>query len=151
MLFGSTAHGLTCLEAASGKSELALERILPLVTAVARRSAYLLLLLENPPALADLVALCAASPWIAEALASRPALIDELRDRASLYSVPERDSLRDELRQQLARLHPEDLEGHMEALRYFKASQLLRVAASEISGRLPLILTRMVSRPSSAT
>lgn len=120
-------------------SDLALKRLLPLVSAVARRSAYLLLLIENPPALADLVALCAASPWIADALCSRPALLDELLDRGSLYSVPEREVLRSELRQQLARLPVEDLEGHMEALRYFKAAQILRVAASELAGRLPLM------------
>ncbi len=119
--------------------DLALERALPLVIAVARRSAYLLLLIENPPALADLTALCAASPWIAEQLANHPALLDELLDRASLYSAPERDVLQAELRQQLSRLPVDDLEGHMEALRYFKASQVLRVAASEITDRLPLM------------
>ncbi|EED32085.1 glutamate-ammonia-ligase adenylyltransferase [gamma proteobacterium NOR5-3] len=117
----------------------ALERALPLVTAVARRSAYLLLLIENPPALADLAALCGASPWIAEQLTTRPALLDELLDRASLYTAPERETLQSELRQQLARLTVDDLEGHMDALRYFKASQVLRVAASELSGRLPLM------------
>jgi glutamate-ammonia-ligase adenylyltransferase len=119
--------------------DLALARLLPLVAAVARRSAYLLLLIENPPALADLVRLCGASPWIAEQLTSRPALLDELLDRASLYTAPEREVLADELRQQLARLATDDLEGHMEALRYFKASQVLRVAASELAGRLPLM------------
>ncbi|MEM1403859.1 MAG: bifunctional [glutamate--ammonia ligase]-adenylyl-L-tyrosine phosphorylase/[glutamate--ammonia-ligase] adenylyltransferase [Pseudomonadota bacterium] len=119
--------------------DLALERSLPLVVSVARRSAYLLLLIENPPALADLVSLCGASPWIAEQLVSRPALLDELLDRASLYEVPERDALRDELRQQLSRISQDDLEGHMDALRYFKASQVLRVAASERAGRLPLM------------
>lgn len=119
--------------------DAALKRALPLVTAVARRSAYLLLLLENPPALGDLAALCGASPWIAEQLASHPALLDELLDRASLYSAPERDSLQSELRQQTARLGVDDLEGYMLALRYFKASQVLRVASSEIAGRLPLM------------
>jgi glutamate-ammonia-ligase adenylyltransferase len=114
-------------------------RALPLVTAVARRSAYLLLLIENPPALADLAGLCGASPWIADQLAAHPALLDELLDRASLYSAPERDSLQAELRQQTARLAMDDLEGHMLALRYFKASQVLRVAASELAGRLPLM------------
>lgn len=119
--------------------DLALERALPLVSAVARRSAYLLLLIENPPALADLAALCGASPWIAEQLTTRPALLDELLDRGSLYTAAERDALLSELRQQLTRLPVEDLEGHMDALRYFKASQVLRVAASELSGRLPLM------------
>jgi glutamate-ammonia-ligase adenylyltransferase len=119
--------------------DLALGRVLPLVSAVARRSAYLLLLIENPPALADLTALCGASPWIAEQLAGRPALLDELLDRASLYTAPERETLQAELRQQTSRLTMDDLEGHMEALRYFKASQVLRVAASEVGGRLPLM------------
>ena len=39
----------------------------------------------------------------------------------------------------MARLAPDDLEAQMDALRYFKASQVLRVAASELSGRLPLM------------
>jgi glutamate-ammonia-ligase adenylyltransferase len=120
-------------------SDLALQRVLPLVVAVLRRSAYLLLLIENPPALADLVSLCAASPWIADALVARPALLDELLDRASLYTAPDREGLQDDLRQQLMRLSRDDLEGYMEALRYFKASQVLRVAASELAGRLPLM------------
>ena len=119
--------------------DLALQRVLPLVIAVARRSAYLLLLIENPPALADLTLLCAASPWIAEQLARYPALLDELLDRASLYCAPERDALRTALRRALARLSVDDLEGHMEALRYFKAAQVLRVAASDITARLPLM------------
>lgn len=119
--------------------DLALERSLPLVSAVLRRSAYLLLLIENPPALADLARLCGASPWIAEQLAKHPVLLDELLDRASLYTAPERDALQAELRQQLARLTVDDLEGHMEALRYFKAAQVLRVAASELAGRLPVM------------
>ncbi|NND67189.1 MAG: bifunctional [glutamate--ammonia ligase]-adenylyl-L-tyrosine phosphorylase/[glutamate--ammonia-ligase] adenylyltransferase, partial [Halioglobus sp.] len=65
--------------------DLALARLLPLVVAVVRRSAYLALLLENPPALGELAALCGASPWIAEQLARNPVLLDELLDRASLY------------------------------------------------------------------
>ena len=44
--------------------DLVLERVLPLVEAVVRRSAYLVLLTENPSALRRLLTLCAASPWI---------------------------------------------------------------------------------------
>ncbi|MEM6604678.1 MAG: bifunctional [glutamate--ammonia ligase]-adenylyl-L-tyrosine phosphorylase/[glutamate--ammonia-ligase] adenylyltransferase [Pseudomonadota bacterium] len=119
--------------------DLAVQRAIPLVQAVARRSAYFLLLIENPPALADLVSLCGASPWIAEQLSQRPALLDELLDRASLYSAPDKAALESELRQLLGRIPFEDLEATMETLRYFKASQVLRVAASEIAGRLPLM------------
>jgi glutamate-ammonia-ligase adenylyltransferase len=130
-------HFMPLLLRASGEmpdGELALRRVLPLVSAVIRRSAYLLLLIENPPALADLLRLCAASPWIAESLSQRPALLDELLDRGSLYTAPERETLGTDLRQQLLRLDPADLEGYMDALRYFKASQVLRVAASELAG-----------------
>ncbi len=86
-----------------GQPDLALQRILPLVRAVLRRSAYLVLLMENPPALAELVALCEASPWIAELLAAQPVLLDELLDRSSLYSAPDRERLQEELRQQVDR------------------------------------------------
>ena len=126
-----------CAEVAD--PDLALQRVLPLVTAVVRRSAYLVMLLENPPALVDLVTLCGASPWIAEQIARTPVLLDELLDRASLYTAPDKDLLRDELRQQVARLAADDLEAQMDALRYFKASHVLRVAASELVGRLPLM------------
>ena len=119
--------------------DLALQRLLPLVVAVVRRSAYLALLLENPPALRELVVLCGASPWIAEQMARHPVLLDELLDRASLYTAPDKGLLQDELRQQVARLATDDLEAQMDALRYFKASHVLRVAASELSGRLPVM------------
>ena len=119
--------------------DLALERVLPLVVAVVRRSAYLVLLLENPPALAELALLCGASPWIAEQMARHPVLLDEFLDRASLYNAPGKEELRSLLQQQVARLAPDDLEAQMDTLRYFKAAQVLRVAASEIADRLPVM------------
>ncbi len=123
----------------TGDPDLTLKRLLPLVVAVARRSAYLLLLLENPPALDELVRLCGASPWIADQLTRHPALLDELLDRRSLYQPPDRDDLRSLLIQEVARIPIEDLEAQMDALRYFKAAQVLRVAASELAGRLPVM------------
>jgi glutamate-ammonia-ligase adenylyltransferase len=136
-----------CIEATKAGSEtagaddpdLAVQRVLPLVAAVVRRSAYLVLLLENRPALSELVSLCAASPWISEQLTRNPSLLDELLDRASLYTAPDKSLLRDVLRQQVARLAAGDTEAQMDALRYFKAAQVLRVAASELVGRLPLM------------
>ena len=119
--------------------DLALQRVTPLVVAVVRRSAYLAMLLENPPALRELIVLCGASPWISEQLARHPVLLDELLDRASLYTAPDKALLQDELRQQVARLAIDDLEAQMDVLRYFKASHVLRVAASEVAGRLPLM------------
>ena len=116
-----------------------LSRLLPLVEAVLRRSAYLLLLAENPAALEELVRLCGASPWIARQLALRPALLDELLDLDHLYTAPDKAVLAEELRQQMAYVAMTDLEAQMEGLRYFKSAQMLRIGASEIGGVLPLM------------
>ncbi len=116
-----------------------LQRTALLVEAVARRSAYLVLLIESPAALAQLVKLCAASPWIAESLASNPALLDELLDARTLYTPPDRAQLADELRQLLLRIPDDDLEAQMETLRYFRLAHGLRVAACEVMGVLPLM------------
>lgn len=119
--------------------DLVLERVLPLVEAVARRSAYLVLLTENPDALRRLLTLCAASPWIAEQITRFPLLLDELLNESRLFSPPLAPELAAELRERLTRIPEDDLEQQMEALRHFKLAHSLRVAASEIVGSLPLM------------
>ncbi|AWY42431.1 bifunctional [glutamate--ammonia ligase]-adenylyl-L-tyrosine phosphorylase/[glutamate--ammonia-ligase] adenylyltransferase [Pseudomonas putida] len=119
--------------------DLVLERVLPLVEAVARRSAYLVLLTENPGALRRLLTLCAASPWIAEQITRFPLLLDELLNEGRLFKPPLAPELAAELRERLTRIPEDDLEQQMEALRHFKLAHRLRVAASEIAGHLPLM------------
>ena len=119
--------------------DLVLERVLPLVEAVARRSAYLVLLTENPGALRRLLTLCAASPWIAEQITRFPLLLDELLNEGRLFKPPLAPELAAELRERLTRIPEDDLEQQMEALRHFKLAHRLRVAASEIAGSLPLM------------
>ena len=119
--------------------DLVLERVLPLVEAVARRSAYLVLLTENPGALQRLMSLCAASPWIAEQITRFPLLLDELLNEGRLFKPPLAPELAAELRERLTRIPEDDLEQQMEALRHFKLAHGLRVAASEIAGTLPLM------------
>ncbi|HWR78967.1 MAG TPA: bifunctional [glutamate--ammonia ligase]-adenylyl-L-tyrosine phosphorylase/[glutamate--ammonia-ligase] adenylyltransferase [Pseudomonas sp.] len=116
-----------------------LERVMPLVEKVVRRSAYLVLLSENPGALQRLISLCAASPWISEQIARFPLLLDELLNEGRLFSPPLAPELAAELRERLMRIPEEDLEQQMEALRHFKLAHRLRVAASEIAGTLPLM------------
>ena len=119
--------------------DLVLERVLPLVEAVVRRSAYLVLLTENPLALQRLLRLCAASPWIAEQITRFPLLLDELLNEGRLFKPPLAPELAAELRERLTRIPEDDLEQQMEALRHFKLAHRLRVAASEIAGSLPLM------------
>lgn len=123
----------------SAAPDLLFERLLPLVESVLRRTAYLVLLLENQVARQQLAILCGASPWIAEQLARHPVLLDELHNVSTLYQVPDKALLRIELQEQAMRLAWDDLEGHMEVLRYFRLSHVLRIAASEVTERLPLM------------
>src|SRR5690606_18243289 len=119
--------------------ELALQRTLLLVEAILRRSAYMAMLVENPLSLEHLARLCAASPWVADILTRYPALLDELIDANTLYAPPPVESLMDELRQELLRIPEDDFEQQMECLRHFRNAHLLRVAASDIAGTLPLM------------
>ncbi len=114
-------------------------RLLSIVETVLRRTAYLVLLMENAKALEHLVSLCAASPWITEQIARHPVLLDEFLDIRSLYSPPAKAELEDELRQQLAHIPEDDLDSQMEALRYFRMAHMLRVAAAQVSGQMPLM------------
>ena len=114
-------------------------RIMPLIDAVLRRTAYLVLLVENESALRQLVRLCAASPYLAEELARYPVLLDEMLDVRQLYHPATADEMRDELRQQMLRIPEDDVEQQMDGLRNFVRVNTLRVTASEITGTLPLM------------
>ena len=120
--------------------DAALTRALPFVRAVCRRSAYLVLLQENPAALKHLLSLVAASTWVADRLASRPRVYwMSYSMRHNFLARPSRDEIKALVRQQLLRIPEEDLEGQMGALSRIKEGVVLRVAASELSGTLPVM------------
>jgi len=112
-----------------------LTRIVNLLEAIGRRTTYLALLIENPMALTQLVALCAASPWIAGWIGGHPILLDELLDPRALYAPLTKQGLADELQSRLAHIPAEDEELQMEILREFRHGHVLRVAAADIAGR----------------
>ncbi|GHA66127.1 bifunctional [glutamate--ammonia ligase]-adenylyl-L-tyrosine phosphorylase/[glutamate--ammonia-ligase] adenylyltransferase [Photobacterium aphoticum] len=116
-----------------------LERVSKLIVRIATRTTYLELLSEHPAALEQLVRLCAASPMVAAQLSQYPILLDELLDPQHLYSPTPLTNYGDELREYLARIPEEDMEQQMEAIRQFKQTQLLRIAAADIAGVLPLM------------
>ena len=111
-------------------------RVAALLRAIAGRSVYLAFLADHPDALARLIDLFAASAWIALQITRYPILLDELLDVRVLYAPPDQAHLRALLHQQLGAA--EDLEVAMETLRGFKNSQVLRVAASDITGKFPI-------------
>ncbi len=116
-----------------------LRRIIDLIRAIERRTSYLALLLEYPAALAHLARLANASPWIASFLAQHPVLLDELLDARTLYRPPSREALADDIGRRLSQAPADDLESQIEALCIFKQIHVLRVAAADVSGTLPLM------------
>ncbi len=117
-----------------------LERVLRLIEAIASRNVYLTLLAEKPSAREQLVKLCAASPWIAHAIAHTPLLLDELIDPRTLYRPLTRDELRQDLARRLDAIDTDDMEQLMSVLRRFKQANVLRVAAADVSGAIPLMV-----------
>lgn len=121
-------------------SSKTLRRILGLLEAILEQSnTYLVLLLENPKALKQLVRLCSVSSWIAEQLALYPLLLGELLDPNRLYAPLDLATLEKTLRYWLSKVDKQDLEGQMEVLRRFKLIHIFRVAAMDVTGVLPLM------------
>ncbi len=130
------------LEAAAGTEEptIVLERLLRLMESIARRTAYLALLVENPLALSQLVRLEGVSPWIASQITRHPILLDGLLDPRQLYTPLMRDDLEAELDTLLSAVDQDDTEEQMERLRQFLQGNKLRVAAADITEVIPLMV-----------
>jgi glutamate-ammonia-ligase adenylyltransferase len=125
------AAGLTA------EPENTMKRLVRLLEAVGRRSAYISLLVENPMALSQLVQLCAASEWITNWISRHPIVMDELLNPAQLYRGVPRAELEAELDQRLASIDADDLESQMEILRAFHHGRVLRTAAADVGPGLP--------------
>ncbi|MET0029454.1 MAG: bifunctional [glutamate--ammonia ligase]-adenylyl-L-tyrosine phosphorylase/[glutamate--ammonia-ligase] adenylyltransferase [Candidatus Thiodiazotropha sp.] len=130
------------IEAVGGSesADAALPRVLGLLEAIVRRTAYIALLIENPMVLSQLVKLTGVSPWVSGMLTRHPILLDELLDPRRLYSPLNREKLDRELAELLQQLDPDDLESQMERLRQFAQSNRLRVAAADIADQIPLMV-----------
>jgi glutamate-ammonia-ligase adenylyltransferase len=123
-----------------GNPDETLKRMLSLFEAVAGRTVYLALLYENPEALSQLLRLTSASSWISEFISRYPILLDELLDPRSLLEPLQKQDLTRQLKSLLAEVDVQDLEQTMILLRQFKHQQVLKVAAADIMGVLPLMV-----------
>jgi len=117
-----------------------LKRILALFEDVAGRNVYLSLLSENPDALAMLIQLSSASSWICTYLSLYPILFDELLDHRSLFEPLKKEDLDAQLKTILEPVESEDTESVMIKLREFKQLNVLRVAAADIMGAIPIMV-----------
>jgi [glutamine synthetase] adenylyltransferase / [glutamine synthetase]-adenylyl-L-tyrosine phosphorylase len=125
----------------SEQSLVVLSRIVDLIKAIERRSNYLALLLENRIAIVHLVKLAAASSWVISFLARHPVLLDELLDPRTLYLPPEKSDLEEEIRKKFDLIPSVDLEVKIQELCIFKQANILRVAAADVTGAVPLMRT----------
>jgi glutamate-ammonia-ligase adenylyltransferase len=117
----------------------ALERVLPVFRAVARRSAYLSLLNENPAALDRLLRLVVESAWIARQIAEQPMLLDELLDNRVFDTPPSREELAGLLERTAHAAAPGDMEALLDAIRVFQRTAIFRIATADRLGSLPLM------------
>ena len=116
-------------------AQVVFERLFALLETIARRSAYLALVIEHPPLLPRLANLMGASAWAADYLTRHPLLLDELLDARVLLAEPDWDAWRTELNR-LLDAHPEDAEHQMDVLRHFQHAQSFRLLVQDLEGRL---------------
>ncbi|MEO8407262.1 MAG: bifunctional [glutamate--ammonia ligase]-adenylyl-L-tyrosine phosphorylase/[glutamate--ammonia-ligase] adenylyltransferase, partial [Oxalobacteraceae bacterium] len=118
-----------------------LSRLLDLLEAIARRSAYLSLLTEYPPALERVIRMMRASDWAAKYLTRHPILLDELLDENMVHMAPVWADFSVELQRQLeAATHngESDTELQMNILRDMHHAQLFRLLVLDLEGALSM-------------
>ncbi|MDE2138450.1 MAG: bifunctional [glutamate--ammonia ligase]-adenylyl-L-tyrosine phosphorylase/[glutamate--ammonia-ligase] adenylyltransferase, partial [Gammaproteobacteria bacterium] len=126
--------------AASGAQLPVLRRVLAIIEATGKRSAYFALLRENAAARARLVELVAHGEFLAAQIAAHPLLLDELIDARLQSLLPTRASLAADLGERLAQLRgEEDPERQVEALCHFQSAALFRIAVADLTGAMPLM------------
>lgn len=127
-------------EFASQQTQLAdVESVIKLIKRIASRTTYLELLVENSGARNHLVKLMSSCHFIGQQLTKFPLLLDMLIDPKLLYSPAQITDYLPELRRQLLRVEPDDLELQMEVLRQFKLSNQLAISACDVEGVLDLM------------
>jgi len=111
-----------------------LNRVFDLVLSICRRSAYLVLLEQNPKALDRMLELFERSEWIAAQVIRFPALLDELIDPALGRQIPDQAGLSLSVERILGAA--QGTESVLEGLNYLKLATVLRIAVSQLSGNL---------------
>ncbi|WP_371929850.1 bifunctional [glutamate--ammonia ligase]-adenylyl-L-tyrosine phosphorylase/[glutamate--ammonia-ligase] adenylyltransferase [Uliginosibacterium sp. 31-16] len=123
------------LAAARPNPDEALARMVDLLEAVCRRSAYLALLQQYPQALARVVELASASSWAATFVTRHPLLLDELLDNRSLNEEPDWAKFARELGTAMDSLG-DDVERQMDVMREHHHAQVFRLLNQDLAGQL---------------
>ncbi|MGH8328318.1 MAG: bifunctional [glutamate--ammonia ligase]-adenylyl-L-tyrosine phosphorylase/[glutamate--ammonia-ligase] adenylyltransferase, partial [Steroidobacteraceae bacterium] len=124
---------------ASAEQLAVLRRIISILEATGKRSAYFALLRESQPARARLIEICRHGEFLVRQIASHPLLLDELVDERLLSELPGREALERELQAAMQQLQDEDPERQVEALCHFQRAAVFQIAVADLTGRLPVM------------
>jgi glutamate-ammonia-ligase adenylyltransferase len=134
--------GLIDAAAATAAPVDALVRLARLVQAVARRSAYLALLQEQPAARARVAALCADSAFLAERVIAQPLLLDDVLAPRVEHLAHGTAGVRAALQQQLAAVQASgDAEAVLAAIAEWRGSYRMRTGLAFRDGALDAVAT----------
>jgi [glutamine synthetase] adenylyltransferase / [glutamine synthetase]-adenylyl-L-tyrosine phosphorylase len=117
----------------------ALVRLCRLAQAIARRSAYLALLQEQPAARTRVARLCADSPFLAGRVIAQPLLLDDVLDPRLEHLPRGPDRIGEELGRQLAAQEGEDADSLLATIAEWRDSYLLRSGLAFRDGRLDAV------------
>ncbi|HET8941675.1 MAG TPA: bifunctional [glutamate--ammonia ligase]-adenylyl-L-tyrosine phosphorylase/[glutamate--ammonia-ligase] adenylyltransferase [Rudaea sp.] len=131
--------------AASKAPDACLQRLLRLLHAVMRRSAYLALLEEQVHARERVVALFADSALLADRVIAHPLLLDDLFAAHDQVMVPDRRVLAAEIDRRCAQLDETDAEAEIEIVQEEKHSAAFRIGLAYRDGLAATTAARMLS------
>lgn len=116
-----------------------LQRVLSLYDAIAGRVGYLQLLNDSAETLKNLVRLFAQSPWLSSFVTSHPMVLDELLDIEQGTVVMTAEQNMAALETELVYHKDADLGDLMDLVRHFQHSRIVRIAAADVNGLLPVM------------
>ncbi len=122
-----------------GDGAVLLSQLMDLVITIERRTCYLSLLVESHAVLDNLIVLARKSPWIIGFVSRHPAVLDELLHPDTLYCPPDREALEKAMAQRMSKNQDNDPEFLLGELNMFCQTNMLRVAAADVSGNFPLM------------
>lgn len=112
-----------------------LARMINLLEAICRRSAYLALLQQYPQALSRVIELVSSSRWAAGYVTQHPILLDELLDNRLNADEPDWAALAQELAASMDTLG-DDMERQMDVMREWHHAQVFHLLNQDLMGQL---------------
>ncbi|MDE3210153.1 MAG: bifunctional [glutamate--ammonia ligase]-adenylyl-L-tyrosine phosphorylase/[glutamate--ammonia-ligase] adenylyltransferase [Pseudomonadota bacterium] len=116
-------------------------RLCRLMQAVARRSSYLALLEEQPPALRRLARLFSDSAFLAERVIAQPLLLDDVLDPRIDQLPFKRTDIAAEIARVLGTLEEREAEAELERINEFRSSTAFRLGLAFNDGRVNAVAT----------